>query len=95
MDVNAGEYLDGTPLDELGARTLDLTFDVAGGQRSVGEKAGHYQVQIWRDWQQTRPANVTLIERAPLLRAAPCDSFPLMSNCRRVLVPMYKHRARA
>ena len=63
MDVNAGEYLDGTPLDELGARTLDLTLDVAGGQRSVGEQAGHHQVQIWRDWQQTRPANVTFIER--------------------------------
>ncbi|MYD09193.1 MAG: altronate dehydratase [Chloroflexi bacterium] len=63
MDVNAGEYLDGTPLDELGARTLDQTIDVAGGQRSVGEKAGHYQVQIWRDWLQTRPTNVTLIER--------------------------------
>ena len=63
MDVNAGEYLDGTPLDELGARTLELTLAVAGGQRSVGEKAGHYQVQIWRDWQQTRPINVSLIER--------------------------------
>ena len=63
MDVNAGEYLDGAPLDELGARTLDLTLDVAGGQRSVGEKAGHHQVQIWRDWLQTRPGNVTLIER--------------------------------
>ena len=62
MDVNAGEYLDGTPLDELGARTLDLTVDVASGQRTVGEKAGHYQVQIWRDWQRTSPANVTLLE---------------------------------
>ena len=63
MDVNAGEYIDGTPLEELGARTLDLTVDVASGQRSAGEKAGHYQVQIWRDWQQTRPANVTLLEK--------------------------------
>ena len=63
MDVNAGEYLDGTPLDELGARTLDLTVAVAGGQRSVGERAGHYQVQIWRDWQQTGPVNVSFIER--------------------------------
>ena len=62
MDVNAGEYLDGTPLDELGARTLDLTVDVAAGQRTVGEKAGHFQVQIWRDWQRTSPANVTLME---------------------------------
>ena len=62
MDVNAGEYLDGTPLDELGARTLDLTVDVASGQASVGERAGHFQVQLWRDWQQTRPANLTLME---------------------------------
>lgn len=62
MDVNAGQYLDGTPLDEVGAETLDLTIDVASGQRSVGEKAGHYQVQLWRDWQQTQPVNVTLFE---------------------------------
>ena len=63
MDVNAGEYLDGLPLNELGARTLDLTVSVASGQRSLGERAGHYQVQIWRDWQQTGPANVTIMER--------------------------------
>ena len=62
MDVNAGAYLDGRPLDELGAETLDMTVNVASGQPSVGERAGHYQVQIWRDWQQTRPANVQLIE---------------------------------
>lgn len=53
MDVNAGAYLDGTPLDELGAQTLQLTMNVASGQLSVGEAAGHAQVQIWRDWQQT------------------------------------------
>ena len=63
MDVNAGAYLDGASLDELGARTLDRTVDVASGQPSAGEKAGHYQVQIWRDWQQTRPANVALLSK--------------------------------
>lgn len=63
MDVNAGKYLDGVPLDDLGAGTLDLTVRVASGQRSLGERAGHYQVQIWRDWQQTGPANVTIVER--------------------------------
>ncbi len=62
MDVNAGEYLDGSALDDVGLRTLDLTVDVASGQRSLGERAGHYQVQIWRDWQQTRPVNVALLE---------------------------------
>lgn len=88
MDVNAGEYLDGTPLDELGARTLDLTVAVAGGQRSVGEKAGHYQVQIWRDWQQTSPANVTLIERRRY-SGRPLD-IPADVELPRVLAPMYK-----
>ncbi|MCY3779025.1 MAG: UxaA family hydrolase [Chloroflexi bacterium] len=63
MDVNAGEYLDGAPLDELGARTLDLTVDVAGGRLSVGERAGHHQVQIWRDWQHSRPAKITLMDQ--------------------------------
>ena len=62
MDVNAGHYLDGMPLDELGAQVLTRTVDVASGQRSVGEVAGHHQAQIWRDWQQTRRANIALIE---------------------------------
>ncbi|MGY8824707.1 MAG: UxaA family hydrolase [Candidatus Latescibacterota bacterium] len=53
MDVNAGAYQDGVSMDELGANMLDLTVAVAGGQRSLGEQAGHSQVQIWRDWRQT------------------------------------------
>jgi len=62
MDVNAGRYLDGESLDDVGADTLDLTVDVASGQLSVGEVAGHYQVQLWRDWEQTQPVNVTIFE---------------------------------
>lgn len=58
MDINAGAYLDGTPLDELGAETLQYTIDIASGQLSVGERAGHSQVQIWRDWQQTQIINI-------------------------------------
>lgn len=58
MDVNAGAYLDGTPMEVLGAETLQLTVDIASGQLSVGEKAGHAQVQIWRDWRQTGVVNL-------------------------------------
>lgn len=58
MDINAGAYLDGTPLDELGAHMLDYTVDVASGMLSVGEKAGHSQVQLWRDWPQTHPVEL-------------------------------------
>ena len=59
MDVNAGAYLDGTPMEELGESMLDLTVDVASGERSVGEKAGHSQVSLWRDWKQTGPTDLT------------------------------------
>ncbi|MEM7345122.1 MAG: UxaA family hydrolase, partial [Chloroflexota bacterium] len=52
MDVNAGAYLDGQPMEALGQETLNLTIDVASGQQTVGEKAGHAQVQIWRNWRQ-------------------------------------------
>ncbi len=52
MDVNAGAYLDGTPMEELGRDLLDLTLRTASGERTVGERAGHSQVHIWRDWRQ-------------------------------------------
>ncbi|MDE0143136.1 MAG: UxaA family hydrolase [Caldilineaceae bacterium] len=65
MDVNAGLYLDGTPMDKLGADTLDLTVRAASGERTVGERAGHAQVQLWRDWRQTGPGRVEEISARP------------------------------
>ncbi len=62
MDINAGAYLDNTPMDVLGADTLQLTVDIASGQLSAGERAGHSQVQIWRDWRQTHAVNLTEFE---------------------------------
>ncbi|MBM7569905.1 UxaA family hydrolase [Aquibacillus albus] len=53
MDINAGQYQDGMSMDELGKKSFELALQTASGQRSVGEKAGHVQVQIWRNWQQT------------------------------------------
>lgn len=52
MDVNAGVYLDGTPMEELARQTFDLTLRVASGERTTGERAGHAQVSIWRNWPQ-------------------------------------------
>lgn len=65
MDVNAGAYLDGTSLDTLGMRMTDLTLDVASGTRSKGERAGHSQVSIWRNWRQTDPDNVERLRARP------------------------------
>lgn len=50
MDFNAGEILEGVTVDELGLRLFDRLLDIASGTRSVGEKAGHSQVSIWRNW---------------------------------------------
>ena len=69
MDVNAGAYLDGTPMEELGEEMLDLTVTVASGTRSVGEKAGHSQVSLWRDWKQTGA-----VDLAPALAASALKS---------------------
>lgn len=55
MDVNAGSYLTGTPMDDLTADTFDLTVRVASGEPSAGERAGHSQVSIWRNWRQSGP----------------------------------------
>lgn len=55
MDVDAGRYLTGTSMDALTAETFDLTVRVASGEPSAGERAGHSQVSIWRDWKQSGP----------------------------------------
>ena len=65
MDVNAGAYQDGTPMDELGASLFDLTLEVAGGRRSKGELAGHTQVQIWRNWPQNDASRLAELRQKP------------------------------
>lgn len=71
MDVNAGRYQEGLSMDDLGNQTLDLTVAVASGQRSVGERAGHTQVQIWRNWQQTDTSQLDTLLNAPLPTGMP------------------------
>jgi len=53
MDVDAGRYLTGTPMDELTGEVFDLTVRTAAGRHTAGETAGHSQVSIWRDWKQS------------------------------------------
>ena len=51
IDVNAGLYLDGEfSLEEMGIQVFEQMVRVASGELSVGERCGHHQVQIWRDW---------------------------------------------
>lgn len=96
MDVNAGAYLDGMPLEELTARTLDLTVRIVSGELSKGERAAHSQVSIWRNWRQTdgRAVNVLLEMPAPSGEPVPlrASEMPL----RPLAIPILddgKHRA--
>lgn len=66
MDVNAGAYLDGMPMDDLGQQMLDLTLRVVSGTRTCGERAGHAQVSIWRDWPQTDGSQLSRLLNKPL-----------------------------
>jgi altronate dehydratase len=77
MDVNAGAYQDGTPLPELGQRMLDLTVEAASGSRTKGELAGHAQVSLWRDWQQTDARQLARLQQAPLPSGA---ALPIRAN---------------
>ncbi|MBV7332105.1 UxaA family hydrolase [Chloroflexi bacterium TSY] len=61
MDVNAGAYLDGTSMEQLTQETVDLLIDIASGQPSKGERAGHSQISIWRNWQQQDRSRLPLI----------------------------------
>ena len=72
MDVNAGAYLDGTPMEELGRDMFERTLRAASGEKTVGERAGHSQVSIWRDWKQTSAENLEELRNAPSLTASPC-----------------------
>ncbi len=77
MDVNAGAYLDGAPMDELGESAFALTLDIASGKRSVGELAGHSQVQLWRNWRQTDASQVRELNETP---PPPGRSIPMATS---------------
>ena len=80
MDVNAGRYNDGMDMDALGAETFELALDIASGQRSKGELAGHAQVSVWRDWPRIAQEGLEAVRRRPVPNGSPLavrDAPPL------------------
>jgi altronate dehydratase len=71
MDINAGRYIDGESFEALGDEAFDQTLRVASGERTTGERAGHAQVQLWREWQQTEQPSIPTHELTPLLSGKP------------------------
>ncbi|HEX2180914.1 MAG TPA: UxaA family hydrolase [Rubrobacteraceae bacterium] len=89
MDVNAGAYLDGTPMEELGSEMFERTLRAASGEKTVGERAGHAQVSIWRDWKQTSAENLEELQNVPEpdgqpLPIKPGDDDPLEFSFRAI-----------
>ena len=80
MDVNAGAYLDGEPLEDVGRKMFDLTLRAASGERTAGERAGHSQVSIWRNWRQTGAEDPERISNIPAPNGEP---LPLVADVRR------------
>jgi len=64
MDINAGIHLEGTPLEVLSAQMFERTIQIASSDLSKGEKAGHSQISIWRNWEQTDEENLVLLKHA-------------------------------
>ncbi|MDA0745240.1 MAG: UxaA family hydrolase [bacterium] len=80
MDVNAGDYLDGISMDELGQQMTDLTVETASGALTKGERAGHAQVSIWRDWQQTGTQNLEHLSKWDIPDGTPVPILPMESS---------------
>lgn len=73
MDINAGRYLDGEPMDALAAEAFDLVVATASGQRSRGEQAGHSQTSLWRNWRQTDGSHLAGIRARPVPDGRPLE----------------------
>ncbi|MBP1153968.1 MULTISPECIES: UxaA family hydrolase [unclassified Paenibacillus] len=97
MDINAGQYQDGMSMDELGKHAFEHSIQIASGQRSVGEKAGHAQVQIWRNWRQTDAIQLDTLLNAPLPAGEPIairtDAAAATNPIRFTITRHQEHRA--
>jgi altronate dehydratase len=76
MDINAGLYLEGVPLPDLGQATIDLSLAVASGQPSAGELAQQAQVQIWRNWPLTDFVEIDPVKARPEPDGKPLALLP-------------------
>ncbi|HUR59357.1 MAG TPA: UxaA family hydrolase, partial [Opitutaceae bacterium] len=65
MDINAGRYLDGEPMETLAADAFETVIATASGQKTKGEHAGHSQVSLWRNWRQTDTSHLAELRARP------------------------------
>ena len=78
MDINAGRYLDGEPMEGLRVDAFETLIATASGKKTKGEHAGHSQVSLWRNWRQTDTTHLAELRA----RVAP-DGVPLGLDVRK------------
>ncbi len=76
MDVNAGRYNDGESMASLGDETFALACRIASGEADKGERAGHAQVQIWREWPQGGETRIEAIRERSVPDGRPLATLP-------------------
>jgi len=86
MDFNAGRYLDGEALEDLGREAFAQMLAIASGGPSAGEKAGHSQVQLWREWRRDGTLAEPPPAGAPPPAAAPEPSPALCGLAREIVL---------
>jgi len=77
MDINAGRYLDGEPMESLAAEYFELLVATASGKKSKGELAGHSQASLWRNWRQTDTSQVAALRARPAPDGRPLKVGPV------------------
>ncbi len=77
MDINAGRYLDGESFESLTQESFELAIKTASGRKSKGERAGHSQVSLWRNWPQTDRSQLQVLQSRTAPDGAP---IPLLDS---------------
>lgn len=80
MDINAGRYLDGEDLESLGREAFNFMVEAASGKKTAGERAGHSQVQLWREWRRDATSSEVKPIRATGTPVLTKNDFPKMKS---------------
>ncbi|MEQ1829249.1 MAG: UxaA family hydrolase [Pirellula sp.] len=80
MDINAGRYLDGVPFESMASEAFATLVAAASGSKTKGERAGHSQVSIWRNWPQTDSHNLATLQAKPSPPGVPLRTAQSIGN---------------
>lgn len=94
MDINAGRYLDGESMESLTEEYFEMLVGAASGTRTKGERAGHSQSSLWRNWRQTDGSRVAEIRARPLPDGRPLEIAVGAVDRGRNLLSMFPSRGR-